>query len=46
MNAKNTKLLQKKLAFKKEMLRKLANNELMMVAGGQEPTEGCTYPCV
>jgi hypothetical protein len=46
MKEPNTKLFQKKLALKKEILRKLANNELQaVVAGGGEPTQYCTFPC-
>lgn len=46
MKEKNTKLFQKKLALKKELLRRLASNELEAVAGGAEPTQTCTWPCI
>jgi hypothetical protein len=46
MKDTNTKLFQKKLALKKEILKRLSNNELQaVVAGDGEPTQYCTLPC-
>lgn len=42
MMEKSMKKIAKKLALKKESLRRLTNKELQEIAGGAEPTQDCT----
>jgi hypothetical protein len=47
MMEKTMKRIEKKLALKKESLRRLTDKELRGVAGGAEPTQDCTiWTCI
>lgn len=47
MMEKSLKRVDRKLALKKESLRRLTDKELQEIAGGLEPTQDCTlWTCV
>ena len=47
MMENNMKRVQKKLALKKESLRRLSDKELRGIAGGAEPTQDCmVWTCI